>query len=176
MTLEEAQKEIRRRFLEGLGKNDCQKCPTCRRSNRVYHRSLHHSMAAVLILIANNRDDAPFHVSQFLVDCARSELKVSFDGKQEEKVTTGMFGDWPKLRHWGLLAKYEGARDDGSPRNGHYNITPKGRLFVEQRCLVPHAIWTYNDQFLGLVDSLQVSIPQALKKKFDYSELMGLRL
>ena len=81
-------------------------------------------------------------------------------------------GDFPKLRFWGLIdSKSNESSDRRLDGVGFYRITDKGRGFVEGKMKVfSHAI-IYNNKCAGFSDK-EITIKDALKKKFDYSKLI----
>jgi hypothetical protein len=78
----------------------------------------------------------------------------------------------PLLRHWGLLERQQGRREDGNPSRGYYRITDRGRLFLRGRLQVPRRILTglgvtrYEDE-TDLVD-----VHAAYGHRFHYDEFM----
>lgn len=80
-------------------------------------------------------------------------------------------GDPIKTRHWGLIERREGQRDDGSQRNGWWRLTPRGERFVEGQERVPRYAYFYNGECVGFEEDT-VSIIDALGTVFNYDELM----
>lgn len=125
---------------------DGAKCPCCTQFAKVYRRKLHAGMAVALIHMYRHRDaDNKFDITTHMVTRP---------------------GDTSKLRYWELIE-----RDDDDPE-GVYRITLLGRLFVEHSATVPSHAEIYDGRLLK-VDGEQITITQALGKKFDYPELMG---
>jgi hypothetical protein len=94
-------------------------------------------------------------------------------------------GDVGKLAHWGLLDALSGERPDGCKHNGFYKITPLGIQFVRREVQVPKYIFLYNQTVYGFsngsdrpmdleVKREMTDIREALGRKFNYAELMGL--
>jgi hypothetical protein len=82
-------------------------------------------------------------------------------------------GDFAKLRHWGLVQQMPNQqRKDGSKRAGMYSITPAGTSFVLRQSVVPAAYYECKGQGVVGWDSDNITIADALKKEFDYQELM----
>ena len=133
------------------------KCSCCGQFVKTYHRKLNSSMAQVLILIYKSGKTDCFHVEDWLKSLNRGDLRADFH----------------KLRYWGLLKKKIHTREDGSPRNGFYRITPSGIMFVEGKTTVQEKILIFNNEFQGF-EGEQINIYQALGNKFDYKELMSI--
>jgi hypothetical protein len=154
-TLGEARAHVRENWEKGL------RCPCCGQWVQRYAYSLHSGMARVLILVYHadkinlmEGGDGWIHVENYLVDVG---VKIK-----------GVHG---KLRHWGLLEQKP--NDDPKKHDsGIWRITDKGRQFVEGTILVPKKVLMYNERFLGF-DGEDISIRQALGKRFDYTELMN---
>ncbi len=135
-------------------------CPLCDQFSKVYRRKLNSQMARSLILIyrffETNRDEW-VDINNYLLrfDIHPGKANVSL------------------LRHWKLIERRDGEREDGNPRTGFYRLTENGRLFVQGRLLVPTYIKLYNDELLELEQHSFTDIHQALGNKFNYTELMN---
>lgn len=122
------------------------KCPCCQQDVKVYRRKLYSSLARALIFMYRNRDaDNCFRITSAI------ETKN---------------GDTAKLRHWGLIGP------DPQGRAGTWQITPKGEAFARGRVRVLSHVEIYNKQLLD-VNGDEITIRDALGRKFDYDELMG---
>jgi hypothetical protein len=134
-------------------------CPLCTRFAKVYRRTITASMARALILLYHQDNKTPgefVHVDSFLMS---------------HKVHSG--SAMPALlRHWDLVEKMQGRRRDNSTAVGCYRITQRGRLFVEDKCTVEKYVRLFDDRALFIADETKITIKQALKKQFDYAELM----
>jgi hypothetical protein len=80
-----------------------------------------------------------------------------------------------ELRHWGLIERKPGEKEDGNPRNGMYRVTDEGMAFVEGRRSVPRYAYIYNDAPVGFSDGKYaptefVDVYRALGKNFNYKE------
>lgn len=132
-------------------------CPCCLRRARIWKRKINTSMARALITLTIHTSHEEYvHLFQFLVD---------------HKV---QHSDAPLLRHWGLIKELEGKKEDGNPRNGHYAITEKGRVFVHNASNAAKHVLLYNNTVLGFTEE-QITIREALGDKFNYDELMNER-
>lgn len=154
-TLEEARAFVQKHLANGA------KCPCCGQFAKLYKRKLNSTMAYALVLIYRHFKANPqhtwIHVASFLVNAKRDS---SIAG-----------GDVVKLRHWGLLERGEGERDDGSERVGRYRITELGRSFVEGKISVSRYAYLFNQMLMRLSDDM-TTIQQALGDRFSYAELM----
>jgi hypothetical protein len=114
-------------------------------------------MALALFHIYKNKGYEFFHLEDFF---------HSIDG-----IPSTLRGDAPKLRHWKLIEKKEGKKDDGNPSNGYYRITGLGRDFVEGRAMVASHIFMFNNKLQGHSDTT-TNFKKSLDSKFNYDELM----
>lgn len=133
------------------------RCQCCGQFVKEYARKLNSSMARVLILIYKSGNFDYLHVEDFLKKLNRGDLRADFH----------------KLRYWGLLKKKIENREDGSARNGFYQITTSGIWFVEGKVTVQEKILVFNNDFKGFAGD-QINIHQALGNKFSYKELMSV--
>jgi len=131
-------------------------CSSCGSYVRQYTRSVNASMALVLLLMWKHNKYDFFHVENWLKQIGQSGLRA----------------DYHKLRFWGLIEAKIEAREDGSKRNGYYKITNEGVQFASRKTTVQSkAVILHNK--LQYFEGEQISIIQALGKKFDYNQLMG---
>jgi hypothetical protein len=146
-------------WLRGEVKEEGAPCPCCGQLAKVYRRALNASMAYVLMLIYRHHPEGSVHIQKLL-----STLKLPS--------AVAASGDYAKLRYWGFLEQQSGEREDGSSRNGYWQITEAGKRFVlGESKTASHAV-IYNDKLLRLDNSDQVDIREVLGKKFRYDELM----
>lgn len=144
-------------------------CLVCDRRAKVYRRVLGGSMCYVLILLYRRfkmYGSEWVHVVDFL-----STVPLQGDG---DKLRAKLIkGDWPKLRWWGLIYEkpYE-VKPDGNPSAGFWSITEAGVKFAEQQMKLPCAAFEFRSQLMDWDVSEYVNIKEALKKQFDYDELM----
>jgi len=154
MTLDEAKQVLRENWEEGV------ECPCCKQYVKLWKRKLNSSMAHGLILISKklngvNTEDW-FNMEDYF---------------KELPVPATLRGDMPKLRHWGLLEKKDGVKEDGNKNVGLYKITNKGMLFVTGLITVPERSKLYNQKFYGHEGEF-INIETALGNKFNYGELI----
>lgn len=134
-------------------------CPCCEQFCKVYKRRLSSSMARALIEIVKVQEKSPgvkwLHVHKILT---------------EQKL--GGSNDFALLRHWELVEEkpVDAMRDTGRT-SGMWRVKPLGIAFA--RGLVPATshIFLYNNRLEGFSDS-EITIQEALGKKFNYQELM----
>jgi len=140
-------------------------CPLCGQNVKIYRRTITAAMVVALIKMyqaycrykwSTEDRDRSLHVEGLLKRCDCS---------------SGTRGDFPKLRYWGLIEKVEEDRPDGSHRNGHYRLTPKGRQFILEQTMVQKYAVIYNDTLYG-IEGDYVGVRDALKEKFNFDELM----
>lgn len=139
-------------------------CPCCQQFVKLYRRRLGSSMARALVHLHRHlerpgTEDKWVHLPTYLT---KNRLPRS---------------DEAKLVHWGILESLRADRDDGSSRNGYYQITELGKKFVKNEIRVPKYIWIYNQSVYGFSDGQArpletISIIEALGAKFSYRELM----
>lgn len=141
-------------------------CPCCQQYAKRYRRPLTGAMAYALVIVARHQThlervrktpDVWVHVENLL--------------KDTPGIPSSIRGDFAKLVHWGFVEKASGKRADGSPRNGHYAVTPAGFEFVGGGITAPSHILIYNNNFEGF-DGTEVTIKDVIGKHFDYSEVM----
>ncbi len=136
-------------------------CPCCDQFAKVYRRGLSGPMVYALIVIERwtRSNTGWLHVPEYL-----------------SKVCTGTTtrgGDWAKMVHWGLLQEKPVVRMDGAKHAGYYKITQLGLDFVNGRVQVPAHVFLYNKQKLERPITKMISVEEALRKKFNYAELMA---
>jgi len=133
------------------------RCPCCDKFVKIYRRKFNSGMALTLIHIyqaARKTNNEWLNVAHHMLD----------------KIPNWIPYDYGKLVWWDLLKKHPGKTDDGNSK-GLYRITRKGAQFVKKQIKIrSHAI-----EYMSNVqdfDGDQISIEQALGKKFNYNELM----
>lgn len=143
-TLAEGKAWLRERLDDGAA------CPVCTQFAKVYRRKINSGMARALILL--HRQGGGFHHLSSLA-------RFTHEGGQ--------------LLWWGLIEEEPpGVRDDGG-RSSWYRITARGTAFVQNRLLVAKYALIYDGRLLGMDDSEQASIVDALGTRFNYQELMA---
>jgi len=80
-------------------------------------------------------------------------------------------GTYAKLRHWGLLEPKGDDPEGDTKASGYWRITQKGRDFVRGLITVPKNIFIFDNKLIR-VSGEEVSIKEALGKKFSYAEMM----
>jgi hypothetical protein len=83
----------------------------------------------------------------------------------------GQGGDATRLAHWGLVEQESERRPDGG-KSGFWRVTPLGERFLLGDATIPKYVYVYDGRALRS-GGPQVSIRDALGKKFDYAELMA---
>jgi hypothetical protein len=142
-----AQAWLRERLDEGA----C--CPLCTQFAKVYRRRVNSGMARALIALyrqsqATGRNH--YHLA--------SLSRWTHEGGQ--------------LAWWGLITQRDDRRDDGG-QSGWWMLTATGEQFARNEIKLPKYAHIYNGRLMKLDDSEQVSIVDALGKKFHYAELMA---
>lgn len=131
-------------------------CPCCQQGVKVYKRKLASSAAYGLITMYRHHGTAFGHAPT-TADLAR------------------LGGELARLSLWGLLEEKSEMRDDGG-RAGWWRVTERGEAFVQNRCRVPKHVRVYAGQVLGLDNIETTSVLEALGDKFNYAELMGMKV
>lgn len=130
-------------------------CPCCNSFIKTYARRFNVNMSLALLLMYRKKEKGFIKVEDVLLSEGYKRC-----------------GDFTYLRHYSLIEKMEGKRDDNSNRNGFYKITPKGELFAENKMTVQDTFLTFQNKLKGF-EGNEISIKQALSIKFNYDELMG---
>ena len=139
-------------------------CPCCSQSVKLYRRPLSSAMALGILLLFNETQKLPLQNEAWI------HLESFF---KEQDCDQSIRGDCPKLRFWGLLQPKEGEKTDGNPNNGYYKLTDAGKLFAQDKLKVSSHVRIYNNTFYGFpTDSKEIGIQEALKNKFNYSEII----
>ena len=154
-TIEDAKNFLRGNYIKGCV------CPCCGQFVKLYNRPIHTSMAKDLIRLyhIHNNDDwnKYYHISKI-------------------RTRTAGGGDFAKFLYWGLVKELEKDSNDASKRtSGYWKITDKGKQFVENRIKVEKHAIIYNSKLLKFSEDF-VNIKDCLKDKFDYNELMNLKI
>lgn len=130
-------------------------CPCCTQLVKVYRRALNAGMAYALVAM----------------------YKAHGLGWQQKTETLRGVGaaarDESLLRYWGLLQEDLRLREDGG-RAGWWRVTEAGREFVLGRTRVPKHAVVFDARLIRLDDTDgQITIREALSKKFSWAELMA---
>lgn len=135
-------------------------CPCCDRFGRIYRRALNSGMTWWLIIFYKHTRDHQIFQSGF-IDVREVKGGIERAHKCE----------FEKLAYWGLIEKLAVEKDEGHA-SGFWRITQLGRDFVEEKAQVLSHALDYNGGCRGLTGE-NIGIRRALRKKFDYGELMG---
>ncbi len=149
-TLKEAKEYLKENHKKGT------RCPCCDQFVKLYKRKITSAMAYGLILLL--REEAIWiHLEDFF--------------KNKKNLPSSIRGDISKLRFWGFLAKYEGEKEDGNPRNGMATVTHKGLHFALGKISAPKNLFIYNNKVYSRSVE-ECSIQECLGDRFNYNELM----
>lgn len=129
-------------------------CSCCKMFVKRYTRSFNANMALALIVLYRNKDKGFVHLENLMTE---KGYKRS--------------GDAAYLRHYRLIEPLKEDREDGSARNGKYKITGAGIMFCEAKTTVQSKFLIFNNQCEGFAGN-EITITEALGKRFNYSELM----
>lgn len=129
-------------------------CNCCGLFVKRYHRPMNCNMALCLIVLYQSGQRDFVHLEDLM-----------------SKKGYKRCGDASYLVHWGYLEKKRGLRKDNSPRNGYYKLTGLGMMFVEDKIKAREKAMIFNNRFEGFSGG-EVSIREALGKKFHYENLM----
>lgn len=130
-------------------------CVACKSFVKRYRRSFNANMALALLFLYHNKELGFIHLENEMI---RKGYKRS--------------GDASYLRHYRLIEPLKADREDGSTRNGFYRITGTGIMFCEEKTTVQHIFLIFHNEIEGFAGE-NISIRQALGKRFNYSELMN---
>ncbi len=132
-------------------------CPHCGQWAKKYRKGLTSSVAKFLIklYVAQQHHDRYYKTRELYP----GDNKASTEGVI--------------ARFWGLIDVAE-THDSGGAPVGSYHLTDLGRRFVMDVERVKSHAFTYNSELLGL-DGKMVSIHDALRKKYNYDDLMAGR-
>ena len=134
-------------------------CPCCEQVAKVYTRNLEGAMVAFLLRAYRVKGTEWFHVPTFMqVDVLARKA-------------CGVGGTYSKLAYWGFLEELQEKRPDGG-RAGWWRVTDLGEKFINGEVTATKYIMIYASRFLGF-EGEEITLQQALGKKFDYEELMN---
>lgn len=144
-TLGQAMDWMERQAFDGVD------CPVCGRWTQVYTWSLRDSWINVMREAA--RDPQEWFT---LADYAKKKVQNS-----------------ALLRHWGLIERADGRREDGLRSSGKYRITDLGMRFLRGTASVPRQLRTFDGGFLHYVDEKdQVFVHEVLGYRFNFDAFM----
>lgn len=142
-TISQAKKLMREKIDQGV------LCPCCNQGVKMYHWRLDAQSAALLI---------QFHKKN-------GEWVHPLDDLGTNN------GNYAKMRHFGLIES-KSKQDKNSRGSGLWRITTKGTNFVLGLDTIAERVRIYNNDAYGFVGN-QITIKNALGKKFNYAELMA---
>jgi hypothetical protein len=152
-TIAEGKSYLRQNWTKGVP------CPCCKQFVKLYPRKLTSAMAYALILIYRHHQTEGSFGAFFHVE---NHFKLL-------DIPSSIRGDFPKLRYWGLI---EQQIINNAVIPAYYRITALGIQFVKEVASVSKISLLYNNTFYGF-EGPEITIKDALKDKFNYSELMG---
>ena len=130
------------------------KCPVCTQHAQIYRWSLYSTAAQALMLLYRCGGTTQFtHVNEI--------KRLGHKGQ----------GDCSRLVKWGLVEEEPVVREDGG-RAGYWRVTALGEDFINERSTVGKYVWTYAGDVVER-GGPQISIREALGRKFDYDSMMA---
>ena len=137
-------------------------CPCCQQHAKLYKRRLNATKAALLLSLCS------VHVRQEAIEWTHVS-DIPWKGTDAR----GAGGELAKLELWGLIErKPKDPTNTKSRCSGMWRATKKGIEFALRRLTVPKYVYTYN-ACAEAFSTVQVTIDEALDKKFNYAELMA---
>ncbi len=133
------------------------KCEHCGGYVKLYKRAFNSNMAIALLTMYKYAPNMFVKVEDLLIRSGHTRC-----------------GDFSYLRHYNLIEPQKGQRSDGSGRNGYYRITAFGMLFCEGKATVSSKFLIMHNSLKGFGGE-EITIKDALGKKFNYNELMGIK-
>lgn len=135
-------------------------CPCCLQVVKLREVRITPSMAYVAILLHRHflEDQAWLHVSKYLENLSKVCSAVRF-------------GDWYRLRHWGILEQKPSKGKD-KLKSKLYVMTERGHQFVKGEIKVQKTILIYNERFVGFGPG-EVGVQECLGQEYDYADLMA---
>ena len=165
-------KEIKEYLSESMRNGEATICPCCNRIVKLYKRPITSSMAYGLILIDKFYGK---YVDEFYgqyEDINKSWFHLENFFKEMDDIPYSVRGDMPKWVYWGCLERAEDHKEDGNPDCGMYRFTKTGRKFVYREIQLRKYVEIYNKVAYGFKGPM-IDIGEALRNKFNYSELMN---
>ncbi len=151
-TLNTAKEQLR----AGLEKGTV--CECCKRYAKIYKRKLNKMMVEGLILMYRHQVKTGqhwIHAENFF---------------KEQNCKAQVRGDFPKLKHWGLIEQREKTKESMIYTQGYYRVTGAGEDFIMGRILQPSYANIFDDTLLGMSNDM-ISVQTALKRPFKPEEL-----
>jgi hypothetical protein len=121
--------EARERLYTALHRGDLQTCPCCDQKVKLSRRAINASMLKQLLHLAR--------AAGLTTDW------VDWIGALRE-ARSSTSGDYAKIRHWGLVEPWSGARSETRTR-GHWRLTRSGIAWLKGESAVPKYAHLYND-------------------------------
>ena len=143
-------------FMHRLKAGEHFPCPTCTRHAQLYRRLFHASMAAQLIRLYSLGGAHEYvHASRLIL-----------------KGVSGA-GDFSKAKYWGLI--HSGINTDPHTKtSGQWMLSRDGVAFVLGNLRIPREVMIFDDKIYG-VSEREITIREALGKRYNYNELMEAR-
>ena len=151
-SLEEAIAYVRANLDDGV------RCPCCDKYARRYRRSFNSTMARSLLWLVVEWDK---NSQVGWVDVPKAGPRWLVKSNQ-----------LPTVRWWGMVERPPDTEDSALKHSGLWRPTDLGVRFALRQVRVPSKAVTYDGQVEGL-EGDEITIVDALGKKFDYAELMG---
>lgn len=154
-------------------------CPCCGQLAKRYRRKINAQMATALIKLHHAMTKWEYREKCGFFDTVPPDDPASAgvlrdDGRIYLHLPTllGKTADEAKLHYWHLIDPLLATREDGSPRNGWWTVTDRGRAYVRgEDQLTKYAL--IFDGCVNGFDGPQVGIRDALGTRFNYDDLMG---
>lgn len=144
---------VRDEFLRQLKAGAQIECPTCGRHAQIYRRKFHASMALQLIRLYRLGGETSYiHASQLIIHGVSGA------------------GDFSKAKYWGLIVPRMNT-DAHTRCNGMWMLSADGVQFVLGALRIPDEVHVFDDKLFG-VGTREITIKDALGKRFNYHELM----
>lgn len=146
--------QMRRWYFASCRESGMTVCPVCDRPGKVYANHLNAPMAFTLIWLYRNTKPG-------------GEYKHLATASNRKVLTANKVGF---LLYWGMVERAQND-DTTKGKSGAYRITQKGVRFVLRQATADRTVFTYNNDEIDR-DCEQITIEDALGKKFDYTKLM----
>ena len=158
-TLQEAKDYLKANWEKGTD------CPCCGQFVKLYKRRLNAGACRALIFMYRlERDrqvdeewDGWIHVQQ---DFAKY-FRVNANSM-----------DYSQAQWWELIESKPNVDDPTKKDSGYWKLTPRGKLFVQNKLEVMSHAYLYNNKRLGFTGN-KITVETGLGKKFNYQELMS---
>jgi hypothetical protein len=152
-TISEAKVYLKENFEKGC------KCPACDQLVKLWKYSIHSTMARLLIELYVSGGEY-HHINELWERV-----------KKKSNIKTDHCGDFSKLTYWGFIEPMVKNPEENKRASGYWKITDKGKDFVKGKSLAVKTLLVF-DQRVYKTEG-KIDILGALKKKFDYFELLA---